>query len=317
MPPPHLQLIAYIDQRVPIKDIFATGTECEQWGLEPVQRALVQHLDSSVAPHNPYYAQCFLRTYIETMERVNASVLDETYLLFCSDRVLRAKPLLPTEPDTVRYPAGGFHGQSFVLTRESPRIISGNNTTGMRTWEAALLLSNVIADKTITGLGPCTLELGAGTGLVSWAMAKNGHTVIASDGLEAVMLLWPQSMALNEISVRTEVLYWGQDEEPIPHVSLIVAADVTYDTRTLGSLCSTINTYFTKGNCTVAIIAATVRNENTIERWEQEISAWFGKLNWDVCYTLRDPFAEDTGCVWFPRGTPPIRIYRITVNKTA
>jgi predicted nicotinamide N-methyase len=110
-----------------------------------------------------------------------------------------------------------------VTLLESRSVISASGTTGLRTWEAALLLGSflasqsgqdIIRDKTI-------LELGAGTGLLSILCAKHLRVsgVLATDGDEAVVDAIKTNAFLNEEndsadliqgSIRTAALKWGR-----------------------------------------------------------------------------------------------------------
>lgn len=315
-------VLAFIDQRVLVSEFLGLGhIDYSSICAYEFQKQVVRHLEiRETVKDNAFYVQGFLRQYISILEREAVDgVADEIYELFCSLSVISAAPLTPTDLDTVRYPVGGFGANARhttqVVTREAPRVISGHSTTGMRTWEAALFLSNVIADGDILGLGDCCLELGAGTGLLSWALAKQGQRMIATDGFPAAMDAWPQSMALNGLNIRCEQLLWGAETTPIDEVTLLIAADVTYDTRILGELCATIKIYFTRGNARKAVIAATVRNQDTISEWEKAISQNFGDENWEVSVACKDPSSAATGSVWFKPMTPEIKIYTITHDK--
>lgn len=108
-----------------------------------------------------------------------------------------------------------------VTLLESRSVISSSGTTGLRTWEAALLLGqflssdrgvSIIRDKRI-------LELGAGTGMLSILCAKHLGVsgIVATDGDEAVVDAIKTNIFLNKLDmesqsitrVNTAALRWG------------------------------------------------------------------------------------------------------------
>lgn len=109
-----------------------------------------------------------------------------------------------------------------VTLLESRSVISSSGTTGLRTWEAALLLGSFLASErgqtAITGKN--VLELGAGTGMLSILCAKHlgVASIAATDGDEAVVEAIKTNFSLNGLdtddaggcSVRTAALQWGR-----------------------------------------------------------------------------------------------------------
>lgn len=190
------KLKLHLNQRVPAADIVARmdiSNLCYQ------QDQLVTFLRSGIMDLNPHYVQLFLKAIIPELEKSEDGVHDEIYEIFCSPDIMSAKELAPTATDKVSYFIGGFsstnpNNRSFVTIREKPRLISGSNTTGLRTWEAALFLSNYLNDGNVDLGGTSICELGAGTGLVAAALAKNYHylhapikEIIATDGAASLL----------------------------------------------------------------------------------------------------------------------------------
>lgn len=106
-----------------------------------------------------------------------------------------------------------------VTLLESRSVISSSGTTGLRTWEAALLLGQFLCSDQGQALvwGRRVFELGAGTGMLSILCAKHLGVsgTVATDGDEAVVDAIKTNIFLNEIdasqtTVKTAVLRWGR-----------------------------------------------------------------------------------------------------------
>ena len=117
---------------------------------------------------------------------------------------------------------GGITSDDRTVTlHEARSIISSSGTTGLRTWESALLLGSYLLtdhgrERT---RGKKLFELGAGTGMLSILCAKHLEVggIVATDGDEAVVDTIKTSMFLNELDAdnssgclfRTAALKWG------------------------------------------------------------------------------------------------------------
>jgi len=126
---------------------------------------------------------------------------------------------------TYTYPLHSGHDDSFsectVTLLEARSVISSSGTTGLRTWEAALLLGSYLASE--SGLAMVrdrrVFELGAGTGMLSILCAKHFGVagIVATDGDEAVVDAIKTNLFLNGLDtddssgcqVRTAALKWG------------------------------------------------------------------------------------------------------------
>jgi predicted nicotinamide N-methyase len=108
-----------------------------------------------------------------------------------------------------------------VTLLESQSVIASSGTTGLRTWEAALLLGSYLASEQGCEVvrGAKVLELGAGTGMLSVLCAKHLGVsgIVATDGDEAVVDAVKANFFLNGLDaenaadsiVRTAALKWG------------------------------------------------------------------------------------------------------------
>ena len=104
-----------------------------------------------------------------------------------------------------------------VTLLEARSVISSLGTTGLRTWEAALLLGSYLVSETGQMMlrGKRVFELGAGTGMLSVLCAKyvGVSGIVATDGDEAVVDAIKTNFFLNGLDtndqVRTAALRWG------------------------------------------------------------------------------------------------------------
>ncbi|KAF2027597.1 hypothetical protein EK21DRAFT_71607 [Setomelanomma holmii] len=180
---------------------------------------------------------------------------------------------------------GGSSDDRTVTLLEARSIISASGTTGLRTWEAALLLGmyltspngqSLIRDKRV-------LELGAGTGMLSILCAKQIEVagIVATDGDEAVVDSIKTNLFLNDLDsngsstrvLRTAALKWGfsLDATTFPEdygmeaPEVLLGADVTYDKSVIPRLVSTMREFFQLNPALNVLISATIRNEQTFE----------------------------------------------------
>lgn len=199
-------------------------------------------------------------------------------------------PSLDSPPSSSALP------NSTIDILENPRVLAAAGCTGHRTWEAALSLASLL------GYSPYlksvlkdanVLELGAGTGLVSFAaaMLPNGpKSVRATDGdagaverLKRTEQRWRSegSAQFRRCAVQCEVLFWGDlddyqeagAEEKEMAVDVVLAADVTYDPLGIPDLVSTLRALLDRNSRTVIIIAATMRNADTLGVFRGECDA--------------------------------------------
>lgn len=293
----------------------------------------VLHSLQEILPNNAFYVKRFLGEYIKTLEKM-AEVDGGLYELFCDPTVLGATELPPTHTDVLEYYAG--EDVLPVKIQETPRIISGLGTTGLRTWEAALYLLSFLnrSQGKIELCGKTVLELGAGTGLVSLSLLRNlaRHRLaglLVTDGNTTLLSNFGETLRLNELQhgemVKTQQLLWGsstsgklddckqtglsllkEEMADIPKADIVLGADVTYDALVVPLLCETIEEFLSQGT-EIVLIAATIRSMDTIKVWEKELNSRF---QWTVVEKLEDPHTSELPC-WFRKGTPEIRIYEI------
>ena len=129
-----------------------------------------------------------------------------------------------------------------ITLLEKRHLISGSQTTGFRTWEAALHLGSYLLQPSNSAMieGKSILELGAGTGFLSVLCAKHlrAKHVTAADGDEGVIEALKENLFLNDLEdggiFNASVLRWGRglrgtwvDEEceEFPY-DLVLGADI-------------------------------------------------------------------------------------------
>lgn len=315
------RLITCLNQRIPVNDFLNTKYNHipeETLSVES-QEAILPHINK-IIPSNAYYIKLFLKQYINLIELYNEEVIETLYELYCDGKILGSIENKAEDAEIIEYWINDEQNEnSIVKIKETPKLISGNGTTGLRTWEAALYLSHYLNQIDLTNKKIC--ELGTGTGLVSLSIMKNHdiEQIILTDGDSNLIDNLNDTFKLNNLHLndhlKTQQLLWGttnlQNEnfiQPCPKVDMVIAADVTYDSSILPQLCSTIFDFLNNGTKQV-IIAATVRNQQTIDDWEDYLNQWFAS-NWQVADRVEDPHSLGLEC-WFKKGTPPINIYSI------
>ena len=116
--------------------------------------------------------------------------------------------------------------------RLSIRVFQGAGSLGTRTWPSAIGLAQWIAasDENLAGLQ--VLECGAGTGLVSLALASRGASVLATDVDNNALRL--VEMAAKEQGLTAKLRTATYDicsAQPLPQCDILVAADLTYSEK--------------------------------------------------------------------------------------
>ncbi|KAF2112661.1 putative methyltransferase-domain-containing protein [Lophiotrema nucula] len=219
-------------------------------------------------------------------------------------------------------------GELPVTLLESRSVISSSGTTGLRTWEAALLLGAYLASSHGRQFvqNKRVFEVGAGTGMLSILCAKHlgASGVVATDGDEAVVDAINTNIFLNEHDsgesnrtvVHTAAVKWGYPIEAstfaedygmdVPDV--VLGADVTYDKAVIPSLVSTLTEFFGLNSALQVLVAATIRNEQTFETFLNACRR--NRFDLELVEFPLLPEHLQTG-PFYPTSTP-IQIWRIT-----
>ncbi|KAF1970726.1 hypothetical protein BU23DRAFT_648864 [Bimuria novae-zelandiae CBS 107.79] len=221
--------------------------------------------------------------------------------------------------------------QDFSVTlHESHSVISSAGTTGLRTWEAALLLGQFLCSDR-GNAAVCRkriFELGAGTGMLSILCAKHLGVsgMVATDSDEAVVDAIKTNIFLNQldasqVTVSTAALRWGRplnattfsEDFGMDVPDVLLGADVTYDKIVIPALVSSMREFFELNPALQILVAATIRNEQTFETFLNTCRRNRFTLEQIDFAPVPEHLQEGP---FYPTATP-IQIWRITRVHTA
>lgn len=168
-----------------------------------------------------------------------------------------------------------------ITIHEARNMLAAAGSTGLRTWEAALHLGNYLCANPKLIRGKSILELGSGTSYVSILCANylDAAHVLATDGDDNVVASFSTNFYLNGLQNSSRIegkeLKWGHALTGGEHpqwnlgrdVDLVVGADLTYDPRNILPLLSTFGDIFELYPDVKILMAATVRNEETAQKF--------------------------------------------------
>ncbi|XP_030568351.1 protein-lysine N-methyltransferase EEF2KMT [Drosophila novamexicana] len=175
----------------------------------------------------------------------------------------------------------------YITLRESTSFVS-EGTTGLCTWEAALVLADYLLAHPSLLQGKNVLELGAGAGLLGILLKQPAlqlpvGQVLITDGSAACVQLMRENIALNFDSDPSDAatpqcaqLRWHEisqfpwSEYAAP--DLLLAADVIYDDTQFSALLEALDAiYELRGNRCEMLLASTVRNVDTVHEFMQQL----------------------------------------------
>lgn len=233
-----------------------------------------------------------------------------------------------------------------IILKEDTNLIS-EGTTGLRTWQASLVLSEWILANRCHFSSKIILELGSGAGLtglvlllkckpdavyltdchpsVLKALCDNVSLNLKSKGktyCEDKLLL---KESINSSIVKVFDIPWEDLSadfcQKLGHIDILVAADVVYDKTIFNPLNNAVNCLFE--NCAIEefILACTERNSETLEEFLGLLSKFNCKFNIALMFFIlgknyiicdvKVPYQENF--LW-PRDAP-IKIFKITRSK--
>lgn len=283
---------------------------------------LIQSLPTSTncnaAVQDERYYQTVLKLFIRQLEArgiAPSEKLNEAYTeLLMNSKISNSSSEDSTAACYVNY---FVEGSDYVRLRESPNVISAHGSTGHRTWEAALALSDylITAGLLVDTNGRKAkklVELGAGTGLVGLIAAKLDPAleVVLTDGDEKVVDNLRSNITLNnsgldKTNITAQMLLWN--ETPVvPGTDVVLAADVTYDGSVIPHLVACLAQFVAACPTCRIIVAATIRSENTFQVFEKECTAHH------LALTKLRSYTESTRHFFIPPSSPKVIIYEIS-----
>lgn len=309
------KFIIQLKQRVPLHHICIDELV---FPLDEVQQDKILAVLREISQSNTYYSMNIIKKLIDKLERSNTEINESYYE--CLMEWLSSESLKPTDLDLITYT---FTKQHQIVIHESPNLISGLGTTGLRTWEASLFLSQYLLESSIPNSRDDILELGCGTGMVSISMLKQQQNenvekygkLYITDGDSQLFQRVKENIELNHINLTSNdyeirKLWWGEDYIP-ESVKTLIAADVTYDASVIPDLVHVINEGMTEGKVETVYIAATRRNEETLHVWEKwlDMGVTDQTWTWEIIAT-HNPMTK--GTLFYGITPIPISLYRIT-----
>ncbi|XP_068629665.1 protein-lysine N-methyltransferase EEF2KMT [Battus philenor] len=187
-----------------------------------------------------------------------------------------------------------------IITMKETNNMVVNGTTGMKTWEAALMLSDWILCNKELFHKKRVLELGSGVGFtgITLGMLCTPESITMTDCHNDVLKLLVENISINfqnlvksetsqitcfrgeELNIDVQTLDWNYIEKANvkEKPDVIIGADIVYDPSILLPLCNVIQTFFKNNNCLEVYIASVIRNEETFEQF----LGYLGKIDVEV-----------------------------------
>ncbi|KAL4945945.1 hypothetical protein BDV06DRAFT_218838 [Aspergillus oleicola] len=296
------------------------------WPLPPIPyqtrvlKSIITRIEKSVSdPEEDEILDSLMKTWTTLLFTPKASSLEQ------AQKLTYIKYTAPKPHDTTSHSSP--EPPKAIITSENRSLILSAGTTGFRTWEAALHLGTylsttdsgraLIKDKRV-------LELGAGTGFLSFLCAKHlgAQNVVVTDREPALIEQIEDCIGRNELNeekIQAGIWEWGRpievplrDGDKKMDFDIALGADLIYDTDIIPLLISTITDLFTNYSIKEFVIAATVRNEDTFQTFLDACARTSLALEQ---IPFQSPHNEEqTG--FFHSTSIPIHTYRVTTGTT-
>lgn len=176
-----------------------------------------------------------------------------------------------------------------IITMKETNNMVVNGTTGMRTWEAALMLADWSLSNKSLLTGKRIIELGSGIGFTGITIAKfcNPKSIVLTDCHNDVLKMMSDNIEINfpdsekvinnnitlyinsDTSIGAMNMDWNKvnqlPEDEIPDI--VIGADIVYDPSILQPLCDVLQRFSRRNKQLEIYICSVIRNETTIHRF--------------------------------------------------
>jgi predicted nicotinamide N-methyase len=290
----HLKKLQFLKKQflynVPVKELI--WKDFSDLNVE-LQEQIIKHTIRFEAvlkyPVNINYQKAFVKSLLQYLEKQGSVIQDILY-----EEYGRLVALQSTTVNFKHYPLENCTRN--IILKEDIRLIS-DGTTGLRTWQAALALSEWILFNTTCFHSKIILELGSGIGLTGLviSMLCTPQAVYLSDCHPSVLTTLCDNISFNinsdgdkngNISVKclperlvdcdkVSVLNLAWEDispefcQRLGHVDQIVAADVVYDNSLFKPLVSAVDNLFNYCGTEQFILSCTERNGETLNAFIQ------------------------------------------------
>ncbi|KAL4994119.1 putative methyltransferase-domain-containing protein [Aspergillus recurvatus] len=320
-------LISPIIQSAIYESMFNEDTA---WPLPPasyqtrVLKMIIARIEESISdPEEDEILDSLMEKWASLLSTPKPSALEQaqklTYIKYSAP--VAFSPVLKSSSE-----GEGIMDRRTIITSENRSLILSAGTTGFRTWEAALHLGTFLSTTSVGNslvANKRVLELGAGTGFLSFLCAKHlgAESVIATDRDPALIEQIDDCIGKNLLE-RTQfqagIWEWGMplqvpsllEEGDRVGFDLALGADLIYDSDIVPLLVSTIKDLFDNYSVKEFIIAATVRNEDTFRTFLDACAR--NALAVEQIPFQSPPSEEQTG--FFHSTSIPIRTYRVQIQ---
>ncbi|KAF2862431.1 hypothetical protein K470DRAFT_256065 [Piedraia hortae CBS 480.64] len=227
---------------------------------------------------------------------------------------------LPSHINSVEDP----NQEPTVTLLERPNLICGSQTTGFRTWEAALHLGSFLLSPEGTSLikNKNILELGAGTGFPGILCAKHlgAKHATSTDGATDVVEALRENFFLNgldnkEFSTLDVLKFghalkgtWVEDDCNSHPYNVAIGSDLMYHKGTISALASTLRYLFELRPNLLVVLSGVLRNVDTFQAARDALAS----ANFTVTDVDFDPVPLRKQVGLFYATAVPIKIFKIT-----
>ncbi|KAJ2952967.1 hypothetical protein O0L34_g7342 [Tuta absoluta] len=245
--------------------------------------ATVYHPIVEKYPVSPEFCRLFFKKVIDCLEPTQ-EVHDGFYTYLCS--VLENN----TQQDYCYKHYVIDNDLEKIITIKETKNMVVNGTTGMRTWQAALMLADYMICSKDLFREKNILELGSGVGFTSIAISKycNINSIMLTDCHNDVLKTIYENVQINfplhepkklgsgtvfsgntNIPLYLMMLDWTRINDFLNDFvpDVLIGADIIYDPIILKPLCKIIEHFFNKNKSLVVYIANVIRNEDTYKKF--------------------------------------------------